>query len=154
METLIVYKSVHHGNTEKVAKSIAEVLEADLCEPEEFEVKELRGKDLVGFGSGIYNISFHESILELLEELPEMESKKAFIFSTSGLPRIPIVHDYESEVKEKLTEKGFEVVDSFSCRGHDTYFPVFRLFGGIHKDRPNEEDIDKAKKFAKQLIED
>src|SRR5579871_211560 len=33
--TLIVYKSVHHHNTAKVAAAIAEVLHADLHEPED-----------------------------------------------------------------------------------------------------------------------
>lgn len=154
METLVIYKSIHHGNTEKVAKSIAEVLEADLHEPEEVHREEVLGKDLVGFGSGIYHRSFHESIFDLVEELPEIESKKAFLFSTSGLPKIPIFHDFGNKVKEKLAEKGFEVIGHFSCRGWDTYISIFDLFGGIHEGRPNEEDLKEAKEFAKQLVKD
>lgn len=152
METLVIYKSIHHGNTEEVAKSIAEVLEADLREAEEVPAKEVLEKDLVGFGSGIYHGSFHEGISNFVEKLPEVEGKKAFIFSTSGLPKIPIFHDFENELKQKLTEKGFEVIGSFSCRGWDTYISVLDLFGGIHEGRPNEEDLEEAKKFAKQLV--
>ncbi len=152
METLVIYKSIHHDNTEEVAKSIAEVLEADLREPENIQAEEVLGKDLVGFGSGIYYRNFHENILNLVKELPEIENKKAFLFSTSGLPKIPIFHDFEKELKKKLTEKGFEVIGSFSCRGWDTYVSIFDLFGGIHEGRPNEEDLEDAEKFAKQLI--
>lgn len=151
LETLVICKSIHHGNTEAVGKSIAKVIEADLREPERTDVEEVREKDLVGFGSGIYHGSFHESIFDFIEKLPEVEGKKAFIFSTSGLPKIPIFHDFEDELKEKLTDKGFEVIGSFSCRGWDTYISVFDFFGGIHKGRPNEGDLEEAKKFAKKI---
>jgi flavodoxin len=32
METLIIYISVHHGNTEKIAKVMANILDATLLE--------------------------------------------------------------------------------------------------------------------------
>ena len=35
MKVLIVYVSVHHGNTEKVAKAMANVLDADLIQVRE-----------------------------------------------------------------------------------------------------------------------
>ncbi len=154
METLIIYKSIHHGNTEKVAKTIAETLEAELLEPEEVKTEGVSEKDLVGFGSGIYHGSFHESILNLVGELTGSENKRAFLFSTSGLPKIPIFHNFENEMEEKLNEKGFEVIGRFSCRGWDSYISIFDPFGGIHKGRPNEEDLEEAKEFAKQLAKD
>ena len=39
MKTLIIYESVHHGNTEKIAKAMAGILEADLLKPDEIDAK-------------------------------------------------------------------------------------------------------------------
>jgi flavodoxin len=41
VRALIVYVSVHHGNTEKVARAIAEVLEAEMRKAWEVKLKEL-----------------------------------------------------------------------------------------------------------------
>lgn len=106
METLVIFKSIHHGNTKEVARAIADELEADLREPKEVSVEEVREKDLVGFGSGIYHGDFHDRISGFVEELPVFEGKKAFVFSTSGLPKIPFFHDFESELKQDLAERG------------------------------------------------
>ena len=42
MKTMIVYTSVHHQNTEKVAKVMAEELEADTCPNREGETRNAR----------------------------------------------------------------------------------------------------------------
>jgi flavodoxin len=52
MKTLIVYTSIAHGNTEKVAQVMAEVLGADLAKTQETKPERLAGYDLIGFGSG------------------------------------------------------------------------------------------------------
>lgn len=152
MKALIVYKSVHQGNTEKVAEAMGEVLNAELVEPEEVKVEELWGYDLVGFGSGIYHRKHHESLLNLAEKLQDMDGKDAFIFSTSGLRKIPLIHNFDEPLKKKLTESGFNVIDSFSCRGFDEFGPLKR-FGGIQKGRPDEKDLRKARDFAEELKE-
>ncbi len=35
---LVIYNSVHHGNTERIAKAMADVLEAKLVKPQEVDV--------------------------------------------------------------------------------------------------------------------
>ena len=142
MKVLIVYNSVHHGNTEKIAKVIADELKAKMVKPTEEEVNKLSEYDLIGFGSGIYMGKHHESIFQLVEKLPADKDKKAFVFCTSGSSK-----NYNEPLKEKLTAKGFQVVGEFSCKGFDTYGP-FKLIGGINKGRPNEEDCRKAQEFA------
>jgi len=52
VKTLIVYTSIHHQNTEKVAKVIAEELEADLVHIGKAQSDTLAAYDLIGFGSG------------------------------------------------------------------------------------------------------
>jgi len=146
MKVLIVYNSVHHGNTEKVAKVIADELKAKMVKPTEEEVNKLLEYDLIGFGSGIYMSKHHESILQLVEKLPAVKDKKAFVFCTSGSSK-----NYNEPLKEKLTAKGFQVVGEFSCKGFDTYGP-FKLIGGINKGRPNEEDCRKAQGFAHSFL--
>jgi Flavodoxins len=80
MKTSIIYVSVHHGNTEKVAKEIAEVLNADLFKPTELDPNTLSEYDLIGFGSGIYLLKHHESLLNFVDKMDELKDKKAFIF--------------------------------------------------------------------------
>jgi flavodoxin len=142
MKVLIVYNSVHHGNTEKIAKVIADELKAKMVKPAEEEVNKLSEYDLIGFGSGIYMSKHHESIFQLVEKLPAVKDKKAFVFCTSGF-----LKNYNEPLKEKLTAKGFQVVGEFSCKGFDTFGP-FKLIGGINKGLPNEEDCRKVQEFA------
>ncbi len=86
MRALIVYVSIHHKNTEKVAKAMADVLNADLSKPRKIKPAEVGKYDLVGFGSGgIYWWRHHWALLRLVDNLPRMEGKKAFIFSTAGM---------------------------------------------------------------------
>ena len=63
MKTLIVYASVHHQNTEKVAKAMAEELEADLVPVSQAQPDIITTYELIGFGSGIYFMKFHKSLL-------------------------------------------------------------------------------------------
>jgi flavodoxin len=146
MKTLIVYKSIHHGNTEKIGKAMAECLNADLIKSDDVNVNNLMDYDLIGFGSGIYYGKFHKNILDLIEMLPNLPDKKAFVFSTSGQGKI----EYNKSIEQKLKEKDFKVIGSFACKGYDTFGP-FKLIGGISKARPNNNDIQKAKEFAAKL---
>lgn len=146
MKRLIIYESVHHKNTEKIAKVMAEVLKAELKKPNDVNIDSLKDYDLIGFGSGIYYGKFHKNVLELVEKIKKVSKQRAFVFSTSGLGK----EQYNDSVKKELTEKGFEVIGSFACKGFDTYGPL-KLVGGIAKGRPNEEDISKAREFAMKL---
>lgn len=146
MKTLIIYNSVHHGNTEKIAKAMADALDAKLSKPDEVDATSLEQYELIGFGSGIYGFRFHKSIQEFVESLPSSKNKKAFVFSTSGSGK----EQYNESLKKKLAEKGFDIAGDFSCRGFNTFGPL-KLIGGLNKGRPNEEDISQAVKFAQDL---
>ena len=146
MKTLIVYTSVHHQNTENVAKVMAEALEADLISVANAKPEMPANYDLVGFGSGIYFGKHHKTLLQFVEMLPPVIQKQAFVFSTSGDGKI----NHHAALKEKLVNKGFAVVDEFCCRGWDTVGPL-KLFGGINKGRPDENDLAAARAFARGL---
>jgi hypothetical protein len=70
----------------------------------------------------------------------------------NGITQRPHGSDFNKPLEEKLSEKGFDIIGEFSCRGFDTYGP-FKLIGGISKGRPNEKDLQKAGKFAQDLSE-
>lgn len=148
MRSIIVYKSIHHGNTRKVAEAIGEVLGSQLRESEEVTIDELLQSDLLGFGSGIYFFKPHETLLRIAERLPEIE-KCAFIFSTAGFPS----ERWHKPLRKILEKKGFRIIGEFCCRGYTTHAP-FNLFGGVNRGKPDEEDLRDARKFGEKIKED
>ena len=83
MRTAIVYASVHHGNTEKLVKRIAEECQVDLIDAVKQPDADLSSYNMIGFASGIYFSRFHQSILEFAEKnLPD--DKKIFLICTYG----------------------------------------------------------------------
>ena len=158
MKSLIVVHSYHHNNTLKVAQAMAKVLDADVKSPQETVPDELGQYDLVGFGSGIDSDKHYQEILDFADKLPQVINKKAFVFSTSGMP-IGIsgqqrLEKYTSKchttLKETLQSKGYTIVDEFGCAGFNTN-KFLKYFGGLNKGRPNEEDLKLAEAFAEKL---
>jgi flavodoxin len=150
MKALMIYISVHHGNTERVAGTMAKILDADLVQVNQVDTNMLERYDLIGFGSGIYFGKHHESLLDFVDKLAVVKNRKAFIFSTSGLRKIPFVHDFDKPLRKKLQRKGFDITGEFSCRGLDTYRAT-KLVGGINKGRPDANDLKQAEDFARGL---
>jgi flavodoxin len=150
MKTLIIYASVHHGNTERVAQVMANILDADLLQVQRVDASVLERYDLIGFGSGVYVGKHHESLLDLVDGLPVMRDKKAFIFSTSGLRKMRFIHNFDRSLKEKLQRKRFDIIGQFSCRGYDTSQAAM-VVGGINRGRPDARDLQRAEDFARSL---
>jgi flavodoxin len=148
MKTLIICESYHHGNTKKVADAMAGVLAAEVKTSGEVDVGTLGSYDIIGFGSGIYFEKHHKNLLKLADGLPKTE-KKAFIFSTAGNPRSNMKQ--HTALKNKLVDKGFNIIDEFTCHGFDTFGPL-KLIGGLNKGKPDEKDLENARKFAKSLL--
>ncbi|WP_425439047.1 flavodoxin family protein [Rhodococcus tukisamuensis] len=149
VKALIVCTSVSHGNTRKIAEVMGGVLSAPVVAPEQVDPAALAGYDLVGFGSGIFQMSFHPQLRDFVRALPPQPATAAFLFSTSGLPEPPL-RRYNRSLERLLEQKGLEVVDTFSCRAFDTYLP-FKLVGGIRKGRPDTNDLRAARTFAEHL---
>jgi len=126
---------------------MGEELGARIIRVDEAKKENILDYDLVGFGSGIYFWKHHKDLFEFVKGLRLDGSKKAFIFSTSGLPFPRIFHRV---LKKELIRKGFEIVGEFNCLGWDTVGPL-KFVGGINKGRPSEKDIKRARNFAKEL---
>ena len=160
MKSLLVLFSFHHNNTEKIANVFAKVLDAQIKTPQQTSPEELQQYDLVGFGSGIYSDKHHKLLLELADKLPQVNTKKAFIFSTCGAPMkfmeldkaefTKYIAKNHSLLREKLQSKGYTIVDEFSCAGFNTN-SINKLWGGTNKGRPNAEDLKHAEEFAQNL---
>jgi flavodoxin len=152
MKTLLVLYSYHHHNTEKIAKVFANVIDAEIKTPQEIKPEELQDYDLVGFGSGIYSAKHHESLLELADELPKVNNKNAFIFSTAGITGESKKTKDHTILREKLESKGYIIIDEFQCKGFNTN-SFLKLFGGMNKGRPNAHDLKNAEEFIWKVKE-
>jgi flavodoxin len=150
MKAIIIYASRHQGNTAKVARTIAGVLNAELVTVDKALGTAIDEYDLIGLGSGIYWGRHDRELLALVRAWPAQGNKKAFIFSTSGRAEGRVFNRYNRRLRNALTEKGFTIIGDFSCRGYDAMGPL-KLIGGFNKGRPNEADLAAAAQFAHGL---
>jgi len=151
---LLIVFSYHHRNTEAIAKAFAPTLGARIATPQEVDPTEAAGYDLVGFGSGIDSGKHCAPLLDLADRLPQVANRKAFIFSTCGIPAFGFSQGFvlknHTALREKLLSKGYRIVDEFGCVGWNTN-SFLRLFGGLNRGRPNAEDLNRAEELAQAL---
>lgn len=155
-KSLLLLCSYHHRNTEKIAKVIAEVLDAQIKTPLQTSPEEVHDYSLIGFGSGIYSSRHHKLLLDFVDQLPKVENKNAFIFSTYGAPKFIANKEFILKnhllLREKLLSKGYKVIGEFGCAGFNTN-SFLKRFGGINRGKPDTEDLKRAKEFARNLID-
>ena len=147
-QTVILYASVHHGNTRKVAEHLARqegVTAVDLLHD---PLPDLGSYDLVGFASGIYFQAMHQRVRQALDRAVFRPGQAVFFLYTCGAP----LGDGAKGLKKILAQKGGPWAGTFRCRGYDTYGPFGKL-GGIAKGHPNARDLDRAAAFLRQLRE-
>jgi len=131
---------------------MANVLKTQVKKPREIKPDELKEYDIIGLGSGIYGAEHHISLLKLVDKLPKVTNKKAFLFSTAGVSWKSKVAKDHLNLREKLESKGYEVVDEFQCKGFNTN-SFLKYFGGMNKGKPNAEDLANAEEFALNLVQ-
>ena len=148
MKTIIIYVSVHHGNTKKVVERMAQSLAADMVDLAKAEEIDFSGYDLSGFASGAYFNSLHKGIKEFISNAQFQKGQRVFLVATCGVN----YRDYTKELKKNLAEKGVTCVASFQCRGYDTY-GFWEKIGGIAKGRPNSKDLKRAAAFAQSMLQ-
>jgi len=143
---LIIYYSYHHGNTEKIAKAMAEASDAKVCTIDELNAVNIQEYEIIGFGSGIAYRRHYDKLLEAVRGL-DLKEKEAFVFSTSGVGK----DSFNSALIKQLNNAGASVVGSFACKGYDTYGP-FKFIGGVAKGHPDDSDIANAKEFIQRIV--
>ena len=149
--SLILCKSVHHGNTARVAAAIADALGAEIASPEDVPYTSLSQRGLVGFGSGVFYGRMHQALFDWLAGLPDAPEPvmPGFVFSTSGLPCLAKL--WHAPLVRLLARKGFDVRGAFACRGFDTWGPLW-LAGGLNRKHPDAADLERAAVFARRIV--
>lgn len=123
------------GNTEKLAKAVAEQLGVEaktVSDPLEEKV------DILFLGSSYYAFDMDPEVKRFLNENKDMIGKVA-CFGTSAMMK-----SMKKPMKKVAKEIGIVIAEEeFHCRGS---------FGLANKGRPNEQDMEQAKEFAAGLV--
>ena len=148
MKILLVIKSTHQQNTLKIAEAMSEVAPLTVVELENAKNYNFKEYDIVGFGSGIYYGKHDKELINFVKPLCNKPAY-TFVISTSGTNNY---QKYNKALINLLESKNKTVLGSFGCKGLDKFF-IFKLFGGLNKEHPNEEDFDAAQQFIIGVIE-
>lgn len=148
MKILLIIKSTHQQNTLKIAEAMSEVAPLTVVELENAKNYNFKEYDIVGFGSGIYYGKHDKELIEFVKTLCDKPAY-SFVISTSGTNNY---QKYNKALVTLLESKNKTVLGSFGCKGLDKFF-VFKLFGGLNKDHPNEADFDAAQQFIIEVME-
>ena len=152
IKSLIIVYSYHHNNTGKIANAFSEVLHAEVKNPEQVMIEDIQEYDLIGFGAGIDSGRHYKPLLDFVDRLPSVNKKDGFIFSTSAIQGESKVKEDHSLLRQKLESKGYTIIGEFSCKGYNTN-SFLKYIGGMNKGRPNFDDLEHAKEFARNLKE-
>lgn len=152
MKALIVYCSNYKNNTEKIAHVLGDRINCEIINIKDIKVLNLKDYDLIGFGSGVYKENLSTEIFRLVDKL-NLESKKVFVFSTSGVG----MKFYNNSLIKLLESKGATNIGSFACKGsfnakEFTNVKIFDLIGRLSQGHPNNKDFKMAESFIDELI--
>jgi len=145
-QVIIICESTYHGNTLKLANTMASRLACSVIGYDEAMNTDLSLYKVIGLGSGIYFTEHHPKLLKVVERLNDKQ--KAFVFSTRGNPKLG---KYHQTMISKLNHQNVELIGEFSTKGYDRTGP-FVIFNGGNKGRPHEVDLMKAKKFIEKIL--
>ena len=148
MKILLIVKSTHQQNTLKIAEAMSEVAPLTVVELENSKNYDLSQYDIIGFGSGIYYGKHDKELIEFAENLSD-KPFYSFVISTSGTNNYL---KYSKTLVTLLERKNKTVLGTFGCKGLDKFF-IFKLFGGLNKNHPDEADFDSAQQFIIEIME-
>ncbi len=123
------------GNTEKLAKAIAETVGV---KAENVNIPLEDKVDILFLGCSYYAFDVDENVKEFIKENRD-KIGKIVCFGTSAMMK-----SVYKPMKKVAEECGVEIEkEDFHCHGS---------FGPVHKGRPNEDDLSNAKKFAERIL--
>ncbi len=144
-KSIIIYESLHHGNTKKLVDAIAQQFPVEVKSVREFD-GDLSEYDIIGFASGIAFGKFYNEIFSLATDKMPFEKDIFFLF-TAGIP----IGDPAKEIKFVAQQRGNRIHGAYCCRGLDTLGPL-RYIGGINQGCPTEEDIRGAVDYYRLVL--
>lgn len=146
MKAVVCYYSRHKGNTLKVLEAIAENQELELFDVTSRMAFYPERYDVIGFASGIYAGSFHESVAEFARQYLPERSRVFLVYTSASGKGGP-----GKTMSAVLSEKGAKILGSYNCQGMTTFGP-FKLVKGFPKGHPDALELDKAKEFYEALV--
>ncbi len=137
MTGISVFVDSKGGNTRMVAVAIAEELGVKL---NDVGISPLDDAKILFLGSGTYGGRPGEGMIKFIEA-GNFTGRNVALFGTSmtaaGAQKMI------AGMEDTLTRKGATVLGSYQCKGK------FLL---VNRGRPNTEDLDNAKKFAREML--
>ena len=123
------------GNTRKLATAIAEALGVQALPISEPVTEPV---DILLLGNSYYAFSIDPEVKAFIRSLDKSKVGRIANFGSAAM-----LNSTFKKVKAEADKVGIPMVDKeFHCRGE---------FKGIHKGRPNTEDLEAAAAFAKSL---
>ncbi|MBO7600146.1 MAG: flavodoxin [Lachnospiraceae bacterium] len=124
------------GNTEKLAKAIAEAVGTQALTTDE-PLKE--DVDILFLGSSVYAYGVDDNIKKFISDI-DVKVGRVVNFSTAAL-----IKSTYKQVAKLLKEKNIAFAsEEFYCKGS---------FGPMHKGKPDADDIKAAAEFARKVVE-
>lgn len=145
----IIYHSIHHHNTEAIARAMADQTGATLLPLNEVLHNGLGSWDLIGIGSGIYFGRHHKQLFRFIREEANLPSY-GFVYCTAGIRTLGRL--WNLPLIRSLKKKNVVVLGQFCAAGWDTFGPL-KLMGGLHRGRPHRKDLQRAGRFAQTMLE-
>jgi flavodoxin len=137
MTDIAVFVDSRGGNTRKVADAIAEELGATVGDIKTSLPADAR---VLFMGSGTYGSAPGKEMMKFITD-NDFTNRKIALFGTSmateGARKMIAV------MEDAVTKKGATILGNYHCKGK------FLLF---NRGSPNTEDLDNAKKFAREMI--
>ena len=125
------------GNTRKLAEAIASELGVQAVDVKNAKLSQ--GQDLIFLGSGCYGKKPSPKMMVFIEN-NDFQHRKVALFGTSGAGKGMELVD----MAEVLKQRNANILGSFYCKG--------KTFMVINRGHPNEEDLNRARKFAREMI--
>lgn len=124
------------GNTKKLAEAIAKVLGVE-AQPISVPVSE--AVDYLFLGNSYYAFTIDPEVRDFVAGLDKNKVKKIVNFGSAAM-----MNSTRKKVKAVADRVGIAMDErEFHCKGE---------FKGIHKGRPNADDLKAAEAFAKQYV--
>lgn len=123
------------GNTEKLARAIAQELGVEALPISEPVTEAV---DFLFLGNSYYAFTIDPEVRNFIQNLSKDKVGKIVNFGTAAM-----LNSTYKKVKAEAVKVGIEMDDrEFHCRGE---------FKGLHKGRPDQNDIQSAIEFARQF---
>ncbi len=136
MKSKVVYYT-KSGNTKKIADAFGTALS---CEVTDTSKTLNEFVDVLFLGASVYKLGIDKSVIEYINNLDSKIVGSVVVFSTSAFAD----SGYSTLVKA-FADKAIKVQDKhFYCKGS---------FLMMNKNRPNENDINTAKVFANEIMQ-